>query len=228
MPSDRIRQGNQRRPARPLGFQAAKEPPPPSILVAARGSVKGCDIRLFSEPPAKPISADRPLCGLEVDGLTAEAAQAAQEAGLAFVLFRPSDARADALVDAELDVALNLDDQLPERDDARLLAALRPILVVLPAPALPLSLPDLLNLRQTAALLDAPFALQLPADVSDGDLRALRDAGLAVALLDPARPKAVAALRERIAALPEPRRRRESANLSASVPAPVSDEDFED
>ncbi len=228
MPSDRIRQGNQRQPARPLGFRAAKEPPPPSILVAVRGPVEGCDIQLFSEPPAEPITADRPLCGLEVDGLTAEVAQAAQEAGLAFVLFRPAAARADAMVDAELDVALNLDDQLPERDDARLLAALRPILAVLPAPALPLSLPDLLNLRQAAALLDAPFALQLPADVSDGDLRALRDAGLAVVLLDPATPEDVVALRERIAALPEPRRRRDPANLRASVPAPVSDEDFED
>ena len=228
MPSDRIRQGNQRQPARPLGFRALKEPPLPSILIAARGAVEGRDIQLFSDPPDEPITVDRPLCGLEVEQLTAEAVQAARNAGLAFVLFRPGAARADALVDAEIDVALNLDDRLPKRGEAQALAMLRPIMVLLPSPELPLSLGDLLDARRAAALLDAPFALQLPADISDADLQALRDSGLAAVLLDPAEQEEVGALRERIAALPPPRRRSESANLRASIPTASFEDEPED
>ena len=227
MPSDRIRRGNQRQPTRPIGFRAAKDPPPPSILIATRGPVAGHDVCIFSEPPKQRITVDRPLCGLEVDGLTAETMQSAQEAGLAFVAFRPGQSRGDAVANAEIDFALQLDDQLPEPNDARALAALRPILAILPTPQLPLALNDLLRLRRVAVLLDAPFALQTPPDISNGDLQVLRDSGLAVVILDPATPEEVAALREQIIALPEPTRRRPPADLSASAPTPPQD-DFED
>lgn len=227
MPSDRIRRGNQRQAARPLGFRAAKEPPPPSILIATRGPVEGHDICIFSKPPRYRITMDRPLCGLEVDSLTAELTQAAQEAGLAFVAFRPHRSRADAIANADIDFVLQLDDRLPEREDALALATLRPILAILPAPDLPLSLRDLLAARRLAVMLDAPIALQAPADISSGDLEVLRDSGLAVIILDPATPEDVASLRERIVALPEPRRRT-SPELRASIPPPAFEDEDED
>ncbi len=227
MPSDRIRRGNQRQAARPLGFRAAKEPPPPSILIATRGPVEGHDICIFSKPPRYRITVDRPLCGLEVDSLTAELTQAAQEAGLAFVAFRPQRSRADAIANADIDFVLQLDDRLPEREDALALATLRPILAILPAPDLPLSLRDLLAARRLAVMLDAPIALQAPADISSGDLEVLRDSGLAVIILDPASPEDVASLRERIVALPEPRRRT-SPELRASIPPPAFEDEDED
>lgn len=229
MPSDRIRQGNQRQPARPLGFRTSSEPPPPSILIATRGPVKGHDICIFNKPPKQRITVDRPLCGLEVDDLDAETVQAAQEVGLAFIAFRPERARADAFANAEIDFVLRLDGRLPERDEVRMMAALRPILVTLPEPELPLSLMDVLRARRVAVMLDAPFAVQVPADISSGDLQVLRDSGLAAVILDPATPEEVADLRERIIALPEPNRRRNSADIRASVPAPAFDEeDVED
>ena len=227
MPSDRIRRGNQRQAARPLGFRAAKEPPPPSILIATRGPVEGHDICIFNKPPRYRITVDRPLCGLEVDSLTAELTQAAQEAGLAFVAFRPHRSRADAIANADIDFVLQLDDRLPEREDALALAMLRPILAILPAPDLPLSLRDLLAARRLAVMLDAPIALQAPADISSGDLEVLRDSGLAVIILDPATPEDVASLRERIVALPEPRRRT-SPELRASIPPPAFEDEDED
>lgn len=227
MPSDRIRRGNQRQAARPLGFRAAKEPPPPSILIATRGPVEGHDICIFSKPPRYRITVDRPLCGLEVDSLTAELTQAAQEAGLAFVAFRPQRSRADAIANADIDFVLQLDDRLPEREDALALATLRPILAILPAPDLPLSLRDLLAARRLAVMLDAPIALQAPADISSGDLEVLRDSGLAVIILDPASPEDVASLRERIVALPEPRRRT-SPELRASIPPTAFEDEDED
>lgn len=227
MPSDRIRRGNQRQAARPLGFRAAKEPPPPSILIATRGPVEGHDIYIFNKPPRYRITVDRPLCGLEVDSLTAELTQAAQEAGLAFVAFRPQRSRADAIANADIDFVLQLDDRLPEREDALALATLRPILAILPAPDLPLSLRDLLAARRLAVMLDAPIALQAPADISSGDLEVLRDSGLAVIILDPASPEDVASLRERIVALPEPRRRT-SPELRASIPPPAFEDEDED
>ena len=227
MPSDRIRRGNQRQPARPLGFRAAKEPPPPSVLIATRGPVEGHDVCIFSKPPRHRITVDRPLCGLEVDSLTAELTQAAQEAGLAFIAFRPQQSRADAIAGADIDFVLQLDNRLPEREDALALAMLRPILAILPEPEWPLSLRDLLAARRVAVMLDAPFALQAPADISSGDLQVLRDSGLAVIILDPATPEDVASLRERIIALPEPRRRN-SAELRASIPAPAFDDEDED
>ena len=227
MPSDRIRRGNQRQAARPLGFRAAKEPSPPSILIATRGPVEGHDICIFSKPPRYRITVDRPLCGLEVDSLTAELTQAAQEAGLAFVAFRPQRSRADAIANADIDFVLQLDDRLPEREDALALATLRPILAILPAPDLPLSLRDLLAARRLAVMLDAPIALQAPADISSGDLEVLRDSGLAVIILDPASPEDVASLRERIIALPEPRRRT-SPELRASIPPPAFQDEDED
>ena len=171
---------------------------------------------------------DRPLCGLEVDSLDAETVQAAQEVGLAFIAFRPGRARADAFANAEIDFVLRLDSRLPERDEVRMMAALRPILVTLPEPDLPLSLMDVLRARRVAVMLDAPFAVQIPADISSGDLQVLRDSGLAAVILDPTTPQEVAELRERIIALPEPNRRRNSPDIRASVPAPPFDEDDPD
>ncbi len=228
MPSDRIRRGNQRQPLRPIGFRTASGPPPPSVLIATRGPVAGHDICIFSKPPARRITVDRPLCGLEVDCLTVETVRAAQDAGLAFIAFRPRESRGDAIADAEIDFALQLDDRFPDADEARSLATLRPILAILPMPALPLSLSDLLQIRRTAVLLDAPFALQSPPDISSGDLQVLRDSGLAVLLLDPATPGDVAALRERIAALPERSRRQLSADVRVPLPAPPFGADADD
>lgn len=229
MPSERLLRDPGRQAARPLGFRTSNEPPPPSILIATRGPVEGNDVCVFSEPPAEKVTAARPLCGLEVEQLTAEAAEAAKSAGLAFVSFRPEQARGDALANAEIDLVLRLSEEHMEPEEARMLAALRPVLVVFPQPELPLSLSGLLRIRRSAAILDAPFAVSVPLDIAVGDLQALRDAGLAVVVLDPAKPGDIVALRERIAALPAPAPRRRSAKLQAALPRTLpQSEDFED
>lgn len=217
------------RPTRPLGFRKPSEPSPPSILIATYGPVEGHDICVFTEAPTRPITVDRPICCLYVDELTPELTQSARDSGLAFVTYRPSMSRADAILETGVDYCLNLSDGIPDPAEARALAMLRPMLVVLPMPALPLSIADLLKLRRAAVLLNAPFGLHVPADISSGDLEALRDSGLAAVLLDPATEESVGELRDRILALPRRERGNLPADVQASLPTPSSfDDDMDD
>ena len=195
------RKGGQRR----LGFGASVEQRQPSMLVGAVGPVDGADFCLATdeESMSQIASSEVALWGVRVDPLTADGVARVKEQGASFVAFTIDEARADALLDEDLDYVVRLTGLRIEEADARALASLRPAEVAAPV-EFPVSVETILHLRRLALLIAAPIGVRCPSDVSDGDLQALRDSGVAVVALGPeATADEISLLKGRIADLPE-------------------------
>ncbi|MCY3568021.1 MAG: hypothetical protein OXH38_05300 [Chloroflexi bacterium] len=195
------RKGGQRR----LGFGASVEQRQPSMLVGAVGAVDCADFCLATddESMSQIASSEAALWGARVEPLTADGVARAKEQGASFVAFTIDEARADALLDEDLDYVVRLTELRIEESDARALASLRPAEVAAPV-EFPVSVETVLQLRRLALLIAAPIGVRCPSDVSDGDLQALRDSGVAVVALGPdATADEISSLKERIADLPE-------------------------
>ena len=233
--TERIRQAR-RRGGRQLGFGAsnARTAASRGLLIAAQGGgVEGADIVVVPEADAIGAAGGSPgtLVGVEIAPLTAAAAEAADRGGADFVLYDPEQAQAEALMRERLDYVLRLPDRSLDEDELRAIATLRPALVVAGAVSGALSVLDLIALRRLALLIGAPLALPVPSDASGELLQILRDSGVVVVVLDSPSAEAVAALRERIAALPLGQRR-DDDDVSPTLPslpgAGVGDDDFDD
>ena len=208
--ADAIRDRRKSRHRR-LGFGAAAEKHTPSMLVGAIGIVEGADfcLALSDDDLAIAESGDIDLWGTRLETLTAENVASAKERGAAFVSFELEGARADGLLDEEMDYVVRLGDLRLDEADARALGSLRPAEIAVEV-EFPVALGTVLDLRRLALFASAPMGVKCPNDISAGDIEALRDSGVAVFVLGPgASADDVAAVKQRIADLPERKPKRD-------------------
>ncbi|MDE2745255.1 MAG: hypothetical protein OXI41_04605 [Chloroflexota bacterium] len=208
--ADAIRDRRKSRQRR-LGFGAAADEPQATMLVGAIGVVEGADfcLALSEDDIAAVESANVDLWGTRLDALTAESVAQAKERGAAFVSFELDGARADGLLDEDIDFVVRLDDLRLEEADARALGSLRPAEIAVEV-EFPVGLGDILNLRRLAMFASAPMGVKCPSDISAGDIEALRDSGVAVLVLGPgATAEEITAVRQRVADLPERKPKRD-------------------
>ena len=201
------RKSRQRR----LGFGAAVEERQPSMLVGTVGVVDGADFCLaFSESDEADMqSAGVELWGARLEALTTENVAAAKERGAAFVSFVIEGARADAMLDEDMDYVVRLADPKIDEADARALGSMRPAEIAVPL-QFPLSLQSVLDVRRLALFASVPMGTVCPTDISAGDIEALRDSGFALLALAPgASAEDVAAVKQRILDLPERKSKRD-------------------
>ena len=201
------RKGGQRR----LGFGAASEERQPTMLVGTIGVVEGADfcLALNDDDRAAAESSDTAVWGTRLDALTADNVGEAKERGAAFVSFELDGARADALLDEDMDFVVRLSDPRVDEADARALGSLRPVELAVEV-EFPVRLSAILALRRLALLTSAPLGVKCPTDISAGDIEALRDSGVAVFVLDrDVSSDDVAAVKQRIAEIPERKPKRD-------------------
>ena len=217
------RKGGQRR----LGFGAASDERQPTMLVGTIGVVEGADfcLALDDDDRAEAESSDLAVWGTRLDALTADNVAAAKDSGAAFVSFELDGARADALLDEDVDYVVRLGDVRIDEADARALGSLRPAELAVEV-EFPVGLTAILELRRLALLTSVPLGVKCPTDVSAGDIEALRDSGVAVFVLDrDVSPDDVAAVKQRIADLPERKsKRNEDAQPLIPTMRPGGDE----
>ena len=222
------RKGRQRR----MGFGAVVEEQRASVLVGAFGHVEGADfcVALRADDAASLEAAGAELWGERVIALTRERIDEARARGAAFVAFELDGARADAMLDEELDYVVRLRDRRIDEGEARALGGMRPAVIAAEV-EFPLSLTSALELRRLAMFSAAPLGIISPSDVSAGDIDALREAGVAALLLvEGASADDVAAVRERVLALPErkPRRDEEAQPLLPTMQQRQDDDGAEE
>ncbi len=201
------RKGRQRR----LGFGAAAEERQPSMLVGTVGVVDGADFCLaFSESDEADMqSAGVELWGARLEALTTENVAGAKERGAAFVSFVLEGARADAMLDEDIDYVVRLPGPRIDEADARALGSMGPAEIAVPL-QFPLSLQSVLDVRRLALFASVPMGTVCPTDISAGDIEALRDSGFALLALAPgASADDVAAVKQRILDLPERKSKRD-------------------
>ena len=223
---------------RPLGFGAAANRgrhPARGLLIAAAGeSANGADLLIGAGDlgdagrlEALAAAGGAALVGVEARALSRRGADAAEQAGIDFLLFQIADAHAEALFSNKLDYALRLE-AVPAEPTLRAIGSLRPAFVLVPPVSDPLSAQRMIELRQIALGTGAPLAAPIPPDLSAGSLEALREAGVAVLVLARPTSEQIAALRARIATIPE-RSRRPRDEESVALPSPqVAPDEEED
>ena len=208
--ADAIRDRRKSRQRR-LGFGAAAEEKQPSMLVGTIGVVDGADfcLALSEDDVAAAESGDVAVWGTRLDELTPDKVAGAKERGAAFVSFEIDSARADGLLDEDMDYVVRLADPRIDEADARALGSLRPAEITVEV-EFPVALNAVLDLRRLALFASAPLGVKCPTDISSGDIEALRDSGVAVLLLGPGvSSEDVALVRERIGELPERKAKRD-------------------
>ena len=209
------RKGGQRR----LGFGAAPDERQPTMLVGTIGIVEGADFCLALDDNDRSVagSSDLAVWGTRLDALTADNVAAAKDSGAAFVSFELDGARADALLDEDVDYVVRLSDLRIAEADARALGSLRPSELAVEV-EFPVGLTTILELRRLALLTSVPLGVKCPSDISAGDIEALRDSGVAVFVLDrDVTADDVAAVKQRIAELPE-RKSKRSEDAQPLIP----------
>ena len=222
---------------RPMGFGAARgraAGPAGGLVIAAVGDApNGADLLVRSvealdAQSLAPMVAEAAVpLGIETPTLDRAALNAAQEAGVDFVLAPLAGAMADVLTARALDCILRIDPTAPA-DTLRALGTLRVALLALPALPLPLSVEALVQVRRVAMLSGLPLAVPVSPDLEAGSLEALRDAGVALLLVDGPTPDQAAALRERITALPSPERRHDRSAVLLPTAASADEDDDDD
>ena len=208
--ADAIRDRRKSRQRR-LGFGAVAEERQPSMLVGTVGVVDGADFCLaFSESDEADMqSAGVELWGARLEELTTENVAGAKERGAAFVSFVIEGARADAMLDEDMDYVVRLAGPRIDEADARALGSLRPAEIAVPL-QFPLSLQSVVDVRRLALFASVPMGTACPTDISAGDIEALRDSGFALLALAPgASAEDVAAVKQRILDLPERKSKRD-------------------
>ncbi len=215
-----------------MGFGAVAHETRPSMLVGTVGAVAGGDFCVaISEAEAQAAeSAELDFWGARLVVLTEETVAQAKERGAAFVAFTIEDARADGLLDDEIDYVVRLPYSRIEESDARALGSLRPA-VVAASINFPLSVSGVLEIRRLAALTMAPIGVMCPANVSVGEIHAMRDSGVAaLVLIDGASDEDVARVKQAIIDLPERSTRRDEdpqpliPTMSGGIPGGSQDD----
>ncbi len=226
-----------------MGFQrnTSREQPATMLVVAtvregsgaalAAATSAGADVVLLAPdtpPTAEALTEATGAAGAAAVGVwlrqaSAEAAKAASGAAIDFLVFADDNTPAQVLLDEKLGFVLSLAESA---DDTTLR-----VIESLPLDAVLVSYWDgeltvkrALELRRLAGLTRRPLILSVSADISAGDLEALRDCGVAAVIVDTARAgvDAVREVKARIAALPPRRKPRNDERAQVSLPAPAN------
>lgn len=179
----------------------------PEVLVGTIGFVEGPDhcIAFNQSDLAEIEQGDVRLWGVRFTVLTADRVQEGKSRGASYASCTMDEVRAEVILDPDFDIVVRLLDSDMDEATLRALARFGPA-AISPAPRFPLSLRDATNMHRLNMLTGVPLAILCPVDVTDNDLEILRDAGLGCMLLARgATPDDVAAVKQRIAALPERR-----------------------
>ena len=244
--AERIRRASRTEPA-PLGFAAAAaRPKAPTLLTIVRLSSNeankvpeavsnGADIVLMEGIDASKVSdtagkAGEALLGVQPDKVDRQRIAALRDAGADFVVLDSDSAPAEALLEEKVGFVLSLEAE-PEDTTLRVLGELGLEALIVPAPASPFTVRQLLSLRRLSALAHTPLLTEVKHDAEASYLQALRDSGVAGVIVDSGAIGRLGNLRERIAALPARGRRREEradAVLPAGVGAASHDHEDDD
>ncbi|MGD0764848.1 MAG: hypothetical protein ABR978_00895 [Dehalococcoidia bacterium] len=218
--------------AAPMGFRAVRRAPNRSLAVAvqldgvdaerAAVAAQGADALLFRLDKGGESALEAALkaagdlsCGVWPGEVDAEAVKRLVEKGVDYLVFEIESTPASALLADDAGYVLALEG---DHDDTylRTLDALTLDAVFLPGWKGVLTVQRQLELRRIAGLTRKPLMLPVSLSVESGELECLRDAGVAVLVLDGREKEAIAALgplRERVEALPAVRRPREHADV---------------
>ena len=179
----------------------------PEVLVGTIGFVEGADHCIaFNESDVAEIEqGDVAIWGVRFTVLTADRVQEAKSRGASYASCTIDEVQAEVTLDPDFDIVVRLLDADLDEATLRALSLFGPA-AISPAPQFPLSLRDGANMQRLRMLTGIPLAILCPLDVSASDLEVLRDAGLGCMLLARgATSDDVAAVKQRIAALPERR-----------------------
>ena len=201
----------------PIGFaaRAADVRKRRALLIVVRGEqAQGGDaliVRadLSDEATLRTLtSTNETPVGIEPPQLTHTGAVNAEKAGVDFIVFRVDNTAATALTRPKLDYILRVED-VPSEGELRALGSLRPLFILVPPIEAPITLGRAMELRQVAMMSSTPLGAPVAAEIDVESLAALRDAGVAVLLLDEPTAAEVTALAARIAEMPaRPRQHR--------------------
>ncbi len=222
--ADRIRSASSVERA-PIGFGISASRKPASTMLcllrlssgqadrAAEAVAQGADAVIFDRIGGKKLNeqgqeADRPILGVWLSGADRSAVVAQREAGADFVVVEWQSASAEVHLEEGIGLVLELG--LDASDTTlRLLADLPLDALVVPAPAEPLTLARLMEVRRLAALSRTTLLMEIGEEIGISRLQALRDAGVVGVILADGAQGRLAGLREAIEALPARGRRRE-------------------
>jgi len=239
--ADAIRR-TQRVDAAPMGFGAARNAAPPTMLVGAlvddagvaAAASAGADVVIINTngslspddvKKARDAAPDAVL-GAVASVADSEAAKALKDAGLDFLLVTDSTPAA-ALLEDDLGYALAIPNQ-PEELFLRSLGPLTFEALYLAETPSPLTVAGQIALSRVAGLASKPLLTAAPAAASKDDLRCLRSVGVAAVITDVA---GVATLKETVKSLPPRRGRREDravVSLPHGAVAAHDDDDDDD
>jgi len=241
--ADAIRR-SQRVEAGPIGFGAARPAPKPSMLTgyagllagAAAAHAAGAEVVLVDARAGGLAAADvKKLRGQAGDSplgawasvADAEAAKSLREAGLDFLVVEADSTPASVLLDDQLGYVLALTGPF----DEHFLRSLEPLAfeaLLLTEPPDTLTVARQIELTRVSALARKPLLAFAEPGITGDDLQCLRAAGIVGVLVS---EDAVSAVKERVAALP-PRRGRRDERAVVSLPrgpvAAAADEDDDD
>jgi hypothetical protein len=239
--ADAIRR-TQRVDSAPMGFGAARNAAPPTMLVGAivdaagvSGAAEaGADVIIIRAKgtlstdaikKAREAAKDAVIGAVtSIDG--SEAAKALKDAGLDFLVVDDSTPAA-ALLEDDLGYALTLPNQ-PEELFLRSLAPMTFEALYLAETPSPLTVAGQIGLSRIAGLASKPLLTTAPANASNDDLRCLRSVGVSAVITDVA---GVSTLKETVKSLPPRRGRREDravVSLPHSAVASHDDDDDDD
>ena len=198
---------------------------------AAEAFEKGADTVIVDAAPKK--AGDGGPVGVSIQGAGREQVAALREAGVDFVVLDSTSTPAEALLEESIGFVLRLDEDA-EDTTLRLIGEMGFDAVIVPAPADPLTLAELIGLRRVATLTRLPIMTTARADASASRLQALRDSGVCCAIVDGSELGKVGKLQETIAGLPARGRKREEKGdgaIPTGVGAPGhshGDDDYDD
>jgi len=217
-----------------IGFTAAPAKRHPTMLLAAMvgdfaESAEGADVLIVrggkggAKPPldAKANgSAERPLCGLLLEGADCDVTSA-RKSGYDFVVFGADEAPASVLLEEDAGLVMQAQDDLPDT----ILQSLQwlPLDALLVRWEGTLTVRRQLELQRLSGFSRKPLFLFIDSDRSAAELEALREAGVigvGVDLAQAGGKRRLADLRTTIDGLrPRPKRGREDGTLVSITPA---------
>ncbi len=209
----------------PMGFAArANWKPAPRMLTVATGPAEDADLLLLAAPASAKQQTPWGVTVRDAAGY-----RAAREAGADFVCFAMDDLPAQVLLDEEPGRVLVLDQDTPDAL-LRMVEGLGVDACYVERADGPLTVRAAAELRRIAGLTRRPLLLPATVAPDTGELGAARECGV-VGLVVP--PVTAAAVRERIAAVPARKPRREERPMAVLphagfAPANEEEEDDED
>lgn len=194
-----LQQLKRREPRRSIGFGVAKQEKGPAMLLAAIGASApeltaaagaGANVLIVEAKDAAAaakaldsLDADGAIRGVRLDELDTAGREALEEAGYSFIVSPPATTAAAATLDESCGNVATM--PLGESEPTlRAFAALEIDALLVDEELGPLTVARQAELVRTAMLSGRPLLVRVDGNVSEGDLRVLRDSGAAAVLVD--------------------------------------------